>query len=215
METATAAKWTPTPTRTPTRTPTNTPTFTLTFTATPYPLYFDDFEDEDSGWDIYNSTTVRREYADGGYRILMKEIKKFTWSRIPNEEWYSDIRIEVDAARTDGPDENDFGVLCRYQDPFNFYGLEISSSGWAFIFLYEDGRFISLFSEEVNGINPDDWNHISAICNGDEFELYANGDLVANAWDDTFREGEIALVAGDFDISGTEILFDNLYVFPA
>jgi hypothetical protein len=218
METATATMWTPTPTSTPTNTPTNTPTFTPTFTPTPEWLYFDDFEDEDSGWSIIENTSVLREYYDGGYRIMIKVAGIFGWSLIPDKEDYSDVRIEVDAYRLDGPDENDFGILCRYQDNNNFYAMEIGSAGYALIYKFEDGDYEGLSDdhfEDVDGIDPDDWNHIVAICSGESLELYVNGELVASAYDSSFSDGEVALVAGNGDESGADILFDNLYVYPA
>jgi hypothetical protein len=67
----------------------------------------------------------------------------------------------------------------------------------------------------VDGIYPDEWNHIVAVCNGEELELYVNDQLVASAWDDSFYDGQIALVAGNYDVGGADILFDNLYVYPA
>jgi hypothetical protein len=217
-QTATAKLWTPTPTFTSSNTPTNTPTDTPTFTPTPDYLFFDDFEDDGSGWLEDEDESVLRGYSDGAYRILIKEADIFAWARLPNDETYSDVRIEVDAMRVDGPDQNEFGVMCRYQDNSNFYALEVTSDGYALIFKYEDGDYTGLSSEyfeEVDGINPDDWNKIVAVCDGENLELYANDELVASAVDDTFGDGEIALVAGDFDDGGADIIFDNLYVREA
>jgi len=212
METATAAMWTPT--STPTVTPTNTPTFT----PTPDYLYFEDFEDEDSGWVVSETTDVLREYSDGGYRIMVKTESIFGWSLIPDKENYSDVRIEVEAVRLDGPDVNDFGILCRYQDSNNFYALEVESAGKALIYKFEDGDYVGLSAdhfEDVDGINSDDWNKIVAVCNGENLELYVNDNLVASASDSSFSDGQVALVAGNGDLGGADILFDNLYVRAA
>ena len=209
METATATMWTPT--STPTKTPTNTPTFT----PTPDYLFFDDFEDSNSGWEDMDNAFTLQEYSDGGFRIYVKAEELFVWALNEDLDEYSDIQIEVDVMKIGGPDENDFGVLCRYQDKNNFYGFEISSMGSALIYKFEGGDYVGLSSdylEDVDGINPDDWNRIIAICNGESLELYVNGDLVASASDSSFSDGEIALAAGNYEGSGADILFDNLYL---
>jgi hypothetical protein len=233
-ETATAAIWSPTytvtlthtPTLTPTHTPTSTSTLTPTstytsmptFTRTQYPIFYEDFEDITGDWWVSENDYSLRGYFDGGYRILVKTPDLITWSRPPNEARYTDIRIEVDAIRLDGPDSNDFGVLCRYQDADNYYGLEISSEGTALIFKRVQDEYFPLSSEgyqKVDGILPDDWNHIVVVCRRDTLELFANGGLAASVRDDSFDFGEIALVAGDVDVGGADILFDNLYVYSA
>ena len=37
--------------------------------------------------------------------------------------------------------DGDFGVICRYQDIDNFYGLEVSEDGYFSIWKYVDGEF--------------------------------------------------------------------------
>jgi hypothetical protein len=216
METATATMWTPTPTFTPTSTPTNTPTFTPTLTPTPDFLYADDFSDPTSGWLVVGTSPVLRAYDQGGYRITVKEANYSGWSRLPNKKNYSDTKVEVDGTRIGGPDDNDFGVICRYQDSKNFYALEISSAGDALIYKYENDIFYGLSNDSftaADGINPgSDTNQITAVCNGDTLELYANGNLVASATDSSFTDGQIALMAGNYTTPGADILFDNLFV---
>jgi hypothetical protein len=233
-ETATAAMWSPTytvtlthtptltlthtPTGPSTLTPTGTHTNMPTFTRTQYPIFYEDFEDISGGWRVSDSEYALRGYFNGGYRIMVKKSNWVAWALPPNEARYTDIRIEVDAIRLDGPDHNVFGVICRYQDDENQYGLEISSVLGALIYKRENNEFIPLSSDsltEVEGIRPDDWNHIVAVCRRDTLELYANGILVAKAWDDSFDFGQIALVTGNIDAVGADILFDNLYVYSA
>jgi hypothetical protein len=213
MQTATAAMWTPTPTYTPTDTPTNTPTDTPTYTPTPEYLYYEDFEDEGSGWNVSETTSALREYYDGGYRIQIYDPEIFGWSLIPDGDSYTDIRIEVEATVLGGDEDGDFGVMCRYQDKNNFYAMEVTSSGYALIYKFEYGDYYPLSSDkwaEVDGVNPDDMNKIVGICNGEDLELYVNDELVASASDSSFSDGEVAIVAGSL----ADVLFDNLFVFP-
>jgi hypothetical protein len=218
METATATMWTPTSTFTPTNTPTNTPTETPVATPTPDYILMDDFEDSDSGWPEYDEDIVLSEYTDGGYRMLVREAGYFVWSTPVPKKSYTDIRIQVEVQKIGGPDENSMGVMCRYKDNKNFYSLEISSSGMALIYKYENGDYVGLSAdgyEDVDGIDPDGVNLLEAVCKGDELELWVNGDMVASATDSTFAKGQIALVAGNGDVAGADIFFDNLYIFEA
>jgi hypothetical protein len=216
METATATMWTPTPTNTPTSTPTRTPTPTPTFTPTPDFILADDFSDSSSGWPTVNSSNVLKGYYQGGYHINTKVANIDAWSTPKPRKTYTDIRIEVDATKLAGPEENNFGFLCRYQDSDNFYGLVIVSAGYALIYKEEAGKFIPLSSEKfepVDGINSgEELNQLAAVCNGDSLELYANDNLVASATDSSFTKGEIALLVGNFDTAGADILFDNLFI---
>jgi hypothetical protein len=212
METATATMWTPTPTFTQTSTSTNTPT------PTPEFLYKDDFEDPASGWPELDEDIIFSEYTDGGYRILVKLPLYFVWTRPDPIKQYSDIRIEVEVKKIGGPDQNSMGVMCRHKDNQNFYGFNITSLGQALIYKYEEGEYVGLSAdsyEDVEGIKSDDVNQLAAVCSGEELELYVNGDLVASATDSSFSKGQIALLAGNGDVAGADILFDNLYVYDA
>jgi hypothetical protein len=216
METATATMWTPTPTNTPTSTPTNTPTFTPTFTPTPDFLYADDFSDPSSGWPTIDSANVSKGYSQGGYHIHTKIANIDAWSNPKPRKSYTDTRVEVDATMIGGPEENNFGIICRYQDSNNFYGFVIVSSGYALIYKEEAGKFSPLSSdkfEPVDGINSgQELNKLAAVCNGDSLELYANDNLVASATDSGLTKGEVGLLVGNFDVSGADILFDNFFV---
>jgi hypothetical protein len=217
MDTATATMWTPTPTFTPTNTPTNTPTDTPTYTPTPDFLYMDDFEDTDSGWDEENDSYVLWEYSDGGYRMKVKLASIFVWSLAPDHDDYDNVRIEVDAQRIGGPKDSEMGVIARYKNRDNFYVFMITNDGQAIIFKIEDGDYEGLSSkylEDVDGINSNDWNAISAVCDGEDLELYVNDELVASASDSSFKKGEIGLVVGNGDVAGADVLFDNLFVRP-
>ncbi len=155
-------------------------------------------------------------YYQRGYRIKVKIANYLSWPPAPSGDYYTNLRIEVDATMIGGPEDNDFGVMCRYQDSENFYGLVIASDGYALIFKFEKGIYSGLSGarfEAVDGINSgQELNHIVAVCNGDSLELYVNDNLVASATDSSFSDGEIALVAGTSTVGGTDILFDNLFV---
>ena len=98
-------------------------------TADPGEVVFqDDFSRPVSGWDRYNDPTYSSDYYEGGYRIHVLEPNTDAWAS-PRLD-LADVQIEVDATKLGGPDDNVFGVLCRYKDSRNFYFFLVSSDGY-------------------------------------------------------------------------------------
>ena len=91
-------------------------------------LFSDDFSDPPSGWGAWEQEEALVDYFSGGLRILVNEPHFDFWSVAGKD--FQDVQIEVDAVKFAGPDDNDFGILCRYQDKENFYMLVISSDGY-------------------------------------------------------------------------------------
>lgn len=179
-------------------------------------LFSDDFSNTNSGWDQVQEDDGVTDYANGGYRIYVNEVNYNMWAN-PYKSFIGDVRIEVDATKIGGPDDNDFGVICRYQDVDNFYYFLISSDGYAAIGKKVGGSQQLISSDnmqKVDGITPGAaTNHIRADCVGSELKLYVNGNLIATATDSSFTSGDVGLMAGTFDTAGTDILFDNFYVY--
>ena len=180
-------------------------------------LFSDDFSDTSSGWDSYTSDdgTVVTDYANGGYRIFVNKPKFLTWAN-PGKSFDGDVVIGVDATKTGGPEDNEFGLICRYQDENNFYIFKISSDGYAQIGKYANGNYVGLSGdqmEQVSGINSGkSTNHLRADCLGDTLTLSANDNQLITAKDSDFKSGDAGLYAGTFDTEGTDVLFDNFLV---
>ena len=125
----------------------------------------------------------------------------------------------MDATKIGGPDDNAFGVLCRYQDVDNYYYFYISSDGYAGIGIDNAGTKTVISSSDGNlapdsGINQGAaTNHIRADCIGNTLTLYVNGSQVASATDSSFSGGDVGLVAKTFSAAGTDIMFDNFFVY--
>jgi hypothetical protein len=181
-------------------------------------LFQDDFSDSNSGWDHSSTQNGSTDYESGGYRIHVDTANYEKWAN-PSKVFQDDVRIEVDATKTGGPDNNDFGVLCRYQDTDNYYQLVITSDGYAAIIKLENGKATVISSSDgklqsVDGINSGAaTNHIRADCIGSDLSLYANGTQVATASDSSYTGGDVGLSGGTYDTGGTDILFDNFYVY--
>ncbi len=179
-------------------------------------LFSDDFSNTYSGWDRVQEDYKVTDYTDGGYRLYVNEANYDVWAN-PSKSFPGDVRIEVDATKIGGPDDNDFGVICRYQGTSNFYYFLISSDGYAVIGKVQGGDSQYISSEKMQfaeGITQGAaTNHIRADCVGSELKLYVNGNLVATVTDSSFTSGDVGLMAGAFATPGTDILFDNFYVY--
>ena len=177
-------------------------------------LFFDDFSDPDSGWDRTDYDGSTTDYLDGQYQILVTDTSADFWAN-PGLD-FGDVHVETLATKAGGPDDNDFGVICRYQDLDNFYYFVISSDGYAGIIKLIDGENIGLGSEELEPtdaiLQGDSTNLIEAECVGSTLRLYVNGELVAEAEDTAFSQGDVGLIAGTYDIPGTDIRFDDFLV---
>lgn len=177
-------------------------------------VFQDDFSRPVSGWDRYYDATYSSDYQEGGYRIHVLKPNTDAWA-IPHLD-LTDVQIEVDAIRLGGPEDNVYGVLCRYKDSRNFFFFLISSDGYSGIGVYKDGRRRLLTDESLlpsEAVNRGDIpNHIRADCNGYLLRLFVNGILVAETQAAEFPSGDVGLIAGSYDQPGTEILFDNFTV---
>jgi len=174
-------------------------------------LFEDDFSNPQSGWDTWSDRGSLVIYQDGGLRIFIDQPEFDYWSR-PGLR-YADVRLEVEALKLAGPDNNDFGLICRYLDHDNYYAFLTSSDGYAGIVKVIEGNFTVL-----NGGNLayNDAVHrgmaitlLRADCIGQELTFTINGQTALAVQDSDLSTGEIGLIAGTYDIAGTDILFDN------
>ncbi len=177
-------------------------------------LFQDDFSNTFSGWDKVDTSDSITDYNDGVYRIWVNETRTDIWAN-PGKN-FTDSITEVEATKVGGPDDNNFGLICRYQDNVNFYFFYISSDGFYAIGKVVDGDQSMIGQDEML---PDDTiklgdatNQMRADCIGNELALHVNGREIARVQDATFSSGDVGLLAGTFDIPGTDIHFDNFVV---
>jgi hypothetical protein len=177
-------------------------------------LFSDDFSDPDSGWDRVQSDEGVTDYENSAYRIFVDQSQHDYWAN-PGRS-FGDVQVEVDATKIGGPDDNDFGLICRYQDVENFYAFLVSSDGYYAILKYSGGGSESLGSDGM--LQTDELNlgaatnHIRADCIGNTLTLYANGSQLHSTTDSEFSSGDVGLIAGTFDEPGTDISFDDFVV---
>lgn len=191
---------------------------TATEALSPGLLFSDDFSDTGSGWDRVVNDYGVTDYYQGGYRIQVTSPTYIKWAN-PRLN-IGDVRVEVDVELIDGSQDNSFGIICRYQDAKNFYALVMSSDGYYAIRKRENTRELKILTGEA--FQKSEWidaspskHHITVECIGDTLSLYVDGNLIAEAHDDEFTEGDVGLLVSTMGDDSTDILFDNFEVFAA
>jgi hypothetical protein len=177
-------------------------------------LFQDDFSDPSSGWLQGEDSLGRTEYYEGSFRIFVASdvAAKVAIPRLQ----FSDVHIQVETIKAAGPDDNEFGVICRYQDPDNFYFFTISSDGYYGIGKYRNNQLALIGMEKMlpseliqQGMSL---NYLRAECVGSTLAFFINGSKVGEVQDSDFKSGDVGLLAGSFRSPGVEILFDNFSV---
>ncbi len=177
-------------------------------------LFQDDFSDTSSGWDRVSVEDGVTDYADGAYRIFVNTSDSDVWAN-PGLK-FDDVYVEVDATKIGGADDNDYGVICRYQDGDNFYFFVISSDGYYGVgkVLQGEQQLIGVESMPPSEVikKGNVTNRLRAGCVGSKLSLAINDEPLAEYDDTDFTSGDVGLVAGSFSDAGVDIHFDNFVV---
>jgi hypothetical protein len=177
-------------------------------------LFQDDFSvPQESWWDL----TRGGAFFNSGMRIQVNVRQKDLYVR--SYQVFSNVRMEVDATPIGGPDDNDYGLICRYQEATHeFYYFEITADGKYQIGYYSaGGTQVALsnaqFKSSSTILPGRGLNHLRADCDGTSLVLFVNGTQVALVEDERLRDGGVGMIAGTWDTPGTDIQFDNFYVY--
>ena len=178
-------------------------------------LFYDDFSDSASGWRQWSSPEAVIHYQNGVLAFLINQANYDYWSLAGKN--YTDVTLAVEAELINGPTDNDFGLICRFQDEYNFYAFLISSDGYGGIVKVKDGIYQVLSSQ--NGLEFGKMisqgysrNQLRADCVGPRLTLIVNQQKFAEVEDTDFSMGDVGLLAGVYQTPGVEIHFDNFYV---
>lgn len=179
-------------------------------------LFEDDFSGEQNcGWLEYNRSGAVAAIQDGSLSISTSSPGEIWWTN-PGRQ-FDDVIINVATKQIGGPDDNAYGVICRYEDEENFYLFLISGDGYYAIgkyqsgedrvtYLTEDGQFAQ--SEQINqGATT---NQLQVSCIGNELSLSVNGYPLLTVTDSEFAAGDIGLAVSALQQGTVEVEFDNL-----
>lgn len=177
-------------------------------------IYYDDFSSNTSGWDRTETDLGGTNYLNGSYHILINEKNTDYFSTLYRT--YTDIGLQVDVQWIEGSYNNNYGLICRYQDEKNFYAGMISSDGYYGIFKIENGEYAVLGHETMMPsemlMNPEEKKQMVFNCYQNYLFLYVNGNLLDVQQDETFKDGDVGLIAGSFKDAGVHISFDDFYL---
>ena len=183
-------------------------------------LFVDDFSGEqDCGWKLYNQGGAVSEIDEeaGVLRISTSQPGQVWWTNTGRN--YDDVIVNVQARQVGGPNNNAYGLICRYQNEKNFYVFLISGDGYYTIgkyqsssdqitYLTENGQY--QFSDVINqGMAT---NQIRASCIGDELSLTVNGIPLFTTTDPTFVTGDVGLAVSTLEPGTAVVEFDNFTV---
>jgi len=183
-------------------------------------LYKDDFAKSDSGWSVEETDNTAKYYKDGKYWVQIKNPGYTGWG-VAGDYFSDGAVIDVDVTQTDGPTDNDYGVICQFQDDDNFYYLAIGSDGTAGVMKESGGGGLKVISgdgkmraaaaiKKGKGVT----NHLQAICAPGKLTLNVNGTQVVEVQDSDFKDGDVGLAASAYKSgsAGVTVSFDNFVV---
>lgn len=183
-------------------------------TAVEGTYFTDDFSNPSSTWSTYNQPGAEIAIREGVLRFRVDEPYYDFWSTTGQN--YSNVEIEVVAEKKGGPDNNTFGLICRYADAENYYAFLVSSDGYYGIIRVLDGEYKLLSSDNLElspAINTgQSSNHLRADCLGSQLVFYVNDQFLATVQDSQISQGKTGVIVGTYNEPGVEIHFDDFTV---
>jgi hypothetical protein len=179
-------------------------------------LFYDDFSSPDKGdWATLDENGARIAFEQEGLRFQIDTVNYDYWSLSGMR--LADATVAVQATMLAGPEDNDFGLICRFRDENNYYALLISSDGYGGIVKVKDGLYTILNHPKGLEFGPmihtgAETNLLRADCIDDRLTLYVNHEKFLEVRDADFTFGEVGLIAGSFSQPGVDILFDDFFV---
>jgi hypothetical protein len=181
-------------------------------------LFQDDFDGETQcGWALYNQSGAIVEITDGSLSISSNQPGQIWWTN-PGRN-FDNLIMTAQGRQVSGPNNNAYGLICRYQNEENFYIFLISGDGYYAIGKYQSGsnQIIYLtgdgqyqFSDVINqGVAT---NQIRASCIGNELSLSVNGLPLATVSDPTFVTGDIGVGVSTLEPGTAVVHFDTISV---
>ena len=178
-------------------------------------LILDDFSERRGNWSTWqdrNHTTVSY-FRDGLIMVVDDQNRDILTTHVGS---YRDVVIEATAQKQAGPDDNTYGLVCRYQDVNNYYAMIISSDGYYGIVKVIHGAYHLISGSNLNYDERikkgTEVNLIKAECKGSMLLLAVNGEELASIVDGDLKTGRTGLITGTYGEAGAAILFDNFTV---
>lgn len=164
-------------------------------------------------WKLESDAAARVTVEEGVLRISILAPNQLAWASAGKDLW--NFHLTVEASQVAGPDDNEYGVLLRMQDPRNFYAFSVSGDGYFLVSRFVDGVRQPLGADWTpsDAVHPGiGTNVLEVVVQGNQMTFIVNGRQLAWVEDDRFSHGDVGLYAGSFYEGGVEVRFDNLRV---
>ena len=179
-------------------------------------LYFDDFSDSNSGWDIGDDANFASDYDDGNYRMQIKTNDRIAWSSAPSFTC-ANCTIEVEAWRSTGGNSR-YGIIFGLDNsvpefylfaiqPYlqQYYLQRYGGDGWVTLIPHTDSSYINFNQAH---------NTLKVIRQDSQISLYVNDHYLTSYSDSTYtgsrRVGVAAISTGE---SPVWLRYDNFTVW--
>jgi hypothetical protein len=177
-------------------------------------LFVDDFSEVYSGWDTWSDDLSLVEYNDDQLRMVVKQ-PFYDFRTSPGLD-IQDARLQVTATLAGGPEDNFFGLVCRYRDESNYYGFLASSDGYGGIIRVRGGDYEVISGGQLQfdqRIEQDPLpNRLEAQCIGPRLTFLVNDQMLYEVGDPELLYGKVGLMTGSYGQSGVDIRFDDFIV---
>ncbi len=173
--------------------------------------YQEDFSDPSNGWYTGTDEMSSYSYANGEYLIQVNNENRINWVTIGEELENSSITVEAGPQQSTG--DGGFGLICRYIDSDNFYGLEVSEDGYYSIWRRDKGEYVFLSYWQYSDLIPQFQKmKITASCIDDRLSLAVNDTLLVEVTDGTFQYGDTGVFVETYEFGDLIIAFDNFMI---
>lgn len=172
----------------------------------------DDFSNPASGWDVRQAEFCSVGYSRGEYVFQVNRSHYFMMSNAGRGD-LADIHIEVTALSAGSAKDAAFGIVCSYRDPRNYYYLGISLDGFYAIVKTQNAQDTILTSTTNQWSASDKLvknaasYRLAVEFSPGKLVLFANGIVIATAYDITYAHGDVGLFAFTFEQAPAEIHF--------
>lgn len=185
------------------------------------PQTYDESFDREGSWGTGSDLNVEGRVTGGAYNFLVKRDIGVFWATAGQKR--GDGIYEVEATQVDGPLDNGYGMVLRFDaDTESFILFEVSGDGFFQVLRCSDGcseDYVPLVStgwvrsEAVKeGLNRT--NVLRVRAEGGNMIFFVNGERVGQASDPTLRSGDFGLVVETLGQGDVLVEFDNFKVLP-
>lgn len=177
--------------------------------------------DRKGTWGTGSDLNVEGRVTGGSYSFLVKRDIGVFWATAGQDR--GDGIYEVEATQVDGPLDNGYGMLLRFDaDSESFILFQVSGDGYFQVLRCSDGC-----SEDYVPLVASGWERSEAVkeglnrtnvlrvrAEGGNMIFFVNGIRVGQSSDSTLRKGDFGLVVETLGEGDVLVEFDNFTVLP-